>query len=90
MARGDVTVLGDLLGDALVGGAGNDRFHVRDGERDLVDCGTGVDTVIADQFDIVDLSCERARIRRVLLLAPAADDPTERKTEAPAEDRKES
>ena len=90
MVRGNVAFMGDPLVDSRVGGAGHDRFHVRDGVRDVLDCGPGTDREIADQFDVVDLSCEAARVRRLVLLAPAADDPAERRTEAPAEDRRQS
>ena len=94
LARGDVTMLGDPLGDALAGGDGNDRFHVRDGEVDAVDCGAGNDRVIADQFDLIlgatpanfNGSCERVTRRSV---QPGAD-AQENRLQSPAEDRKES
>jgi hypothetical protein len=35
---------------------------VRDGERDLVDCGKGRDRVIADDQDVARRNCERVRI----------------------------
>ncbi|MEK6250888.1 MAG: hypothetical protein AABM43_02895 [Actinomycetota bacterium] len=38
---------------------GNDMVLVRDGEADQVFCGSGFDTVIADQQDVVARSCER-------------------------------
>jgi hypothetical protein len=33
----------------------------RDGERDTIDCGTQVDTVVADRFDRVAASCEHVQ-----------------------------
>ncbi|MDQ2939249.1 MAG: hypothetical protein M3R23_01800 [Actinomycetota bacterium] len=38
---------------------GNDMVLVRDAEADQVFCGSGFDTVIADQQDVVARSCER-------------------------------
>jgi Ca2+-binding RTX toxin-like protein len=43
----------DMLGDTLNGGPGNDTFHTRDGERDVVDCGPGVDTALLDFKDVI-------------------------------------
>jgi RTX calcium-binding nonapeptide repeat (4 copies) len=37
--------------DQLYGGAGNDTFSAQDGERDRIDCGTGVDAIFADPLD---------------------------------------
>ena len=54
--------------DTLIGGPGRDRVYgggspdviwVRDGRRDTVDCGPGIDVVDADRRDVVDASCER-------------------------------
>ncbi|MFN2521583.1 MAG: hypothetical protein ABR525_11160, partial [Candidatus Limnocylindria bacterium] len=68
LARGDVTTPGDPIGDALVGGNGNDTFHTADGEIDRITCGDGNnDRVIADVYDLitdatptnVNGSCER-------------------------------
>jgi len=87
MARADVTALGDQDGDSLSGDAGDDTFHVRDGERDVVVCGAGTDRVIADQFDMVDASCERVVVVRLTTLT--TEDGAENKTEAPPEDRRE-
>jgi len=46
--------------------------------------------VIADQFDLLDASCEAALVRRAVLITPSTGDSTENRTESPAEDRKES
>ena len=42
-----------MLGDTLYGGNGNDTFHTRDGERDIVYCGPGVDTALLDWKDVI-------------------------------------
>ena len=61
--------VGPAPGDLLVGGPGGDFFRARDGQKDKVYCGTGVDEVFADDSkagsfdtgvrDYVDDSCER-------------------------------
>ena len=49
----------DQAGDTVRGGGGDDRIAVRDGERDVVDCGPGIDTALLDFKDVVvDASCE--------------------------------
>ena len=71
LAQGDVTSIGDAVGDTLHGENGNDTFHTRDNEVDHVDCGPGKDTAEIDLFDqIVDAtpanpkgSCETRRIK---------------------------
>lgn len=66
---GDVLVGGGGA-DTLIGGPGDDRVHggdspdaiwVRDGRRDTVDCGPGIDVVDADRRDVVHPNCERVR-----------------------------
>jgi hypothetical protein len=42
-----------MLGDTLYGGNGDDTFHTRDGERDIVYCGPGVDTALLDFKDVI-------------------------------------
>jgi Ca2+-binding RTX toxin-like protein len=68
---GNDTLLGYLGADRLTGGSGVDRINggpqndvifARDDTRDVVNCGTGRDTVNADPFDRVS-QCERV-IRR--------------------------
>jgi Ca2+-binding RTX toxin-like protein len=59
----------DMLGDTLHGGAGNDTFRTRDGERDTIDCGPGIDTALIDFKDVLanPAECEvvnRARHRK--------------------------
>lgn len=46
--------------DAVEGGGGGDTIRVRDGERDIVDCGTETDVVVADRKDVLR-GCERVR-----------------------------
>jgi hypothetical protein len=44
--------------DRVIAGSGNDRIDARDGRRDRIDCGRGVDTVDADRKDSLR-GCER-------------------------------
>jgi hypothetical protein len=44
--------------DRVLAGPGNDVVFVRDGRRDVVSCGEGVDLVMADQLDEL-AGCER-------------------------------
>jgi hypothetical protein len=52
-------------------GTGNDPFRVRDGEADIVDCGPGIDRVIADPLDAL---LDPAAREQVVVGAPAAGD----------------
>ena len=45
--------------DTLRGGAANDVIDVRDGRRDAVECGDGIDRVLRDKVDRIDSDCER-------------------------------
>jgi Ca2+-binding RTX toxin-like protein len=47
--------------DKLNGGDGNDTIYARDGSKDTVDCGTGIDSVIAGKADVVAKNCEHVR-----------------------------
>jgi N-acetylglucosamine-6-sulfatase len=47
--------------DWLFGGPGNDTIYAKDGQRDLLTCWTGRDTVIADRRDRIGPGCERIR-----------------------------
>jgi Ca2+-binding RTX toxin-like protein len=57
LARGDVKPgpngETDQAGDRLDGGNGNDTFHTRDGEADLITCGEGKDTALLDNADVI-------------------------------------
>jgi Ca2+-binding RTX toxin-like protein len=44
--------------DRLLGGPGNDRILDREGARDTIACGHGVDRVLADRLDMVAKDCE--------------------------------
>jgi Ca2+-binding RTX toxin-like protein len=66
---GDDTIFGGAGNDVLSGGAGHDGLYsgtgsdhvdVRDGERDVVDCGPGIDTARVDRFDVLR-HCERVK-----------------------------
>ncbi len=58
MAHADVERKAGEPADTLYGENGNDRFHVRDGEADTVNCGPGFDKVFADRKDNVTADCE--------------------------------
>ncbi len=83
-----MAAIGDPEGDELTGGAGRDRFLVRDGEVDLVHCGPGADLVISDQFDVLDADCEFERQSDITSL-DQVEDGEENQTENPDEDRDE-
>ena len=40
--------------DTLRGEDGDDTFHLRDGEADVVNCGPGNDTALLDNKDIIE------------------------------------
>lgn len=52
------TIIGGRGRDTIDAGSGGDLVFVRDGERDVVDCGTEQDVVAADQLDVLR-HCER-------------------------------
>jgi hypothetical protein len=74
--------------DAFLGGSASDTLTtLADGERDVVDCGAGVDTVIADFKDVVSTDCEPARVHRA---APKPkEDKEENATQSPHNDAKQ-
>ena len=79
--RGGDDVLTDDRGtDRFAGGAGDDRINARDRRgrhdaRDIVDCGAGDDTVIADDDDLVRSNCEHVtRVADDNGVDPAGDD----------------
>jgi arylsulfatase A-like enzyme len=47
--------------DAVSGGAGRDRVLTREGNRDRIACGSGLDIVRADRIDVVAPDCEEVR-----------------------------
>jgi Tol biopolymer transport system component len=60
---GDDRIEGGNGLDRLFGGAGSDVLRVVDGRFDVVGCGPGVETVLADRGDLVGIDCERVRRR---------------------------
>jgi hypothetical protein len=48
--------------EQLQGGAGNDRFFLRDGHATEVACGGGHDSVAADPRDVLDIDCESGSV----------------------------
>lgn len=52
------TLLGGPGGGRLLGGGGDDRIDAANGVRDTVDCGPGLDRVLADRADTLR-GCER-------------------------------
>ncbi|WP_217913316.1 hypothetical protein [Miltoncostaea marina] len=67
-ARGNDKLYGGPGADLLIGGAGTDRFYggpgrdtirAKDGRRDFVSCGPGVDRAFVDRADTVARDCER-------------------------------
>lgn len=55
---GDDTLTGGAGADTLHGEAGDDTIHARDGVRDDVDCGDGVDAGEADVEDSANANCD--------------------------------
>jgi Ca2+-binding RTX toxin-like protein len=55
---GNDVLVGGSGRDTLNGGRGRDRILARDGVRDHINCGAGVDTVRADRADVVASNCE--------------------------------
>jgi Tol biopolymer transport system component len=69
---GDDLLIGRGGSDLIVGGPGRDRIlagdqldtvYARDGRRDVIDCGAGIDTAYADRVDSVARTCERVDYR---------------------------
>lgn len=60
--NGDDRIEGGGGRDKVTGASGRDRIMVRDHKRDVVRCGAGHDTVLADGKDRL-YGCERERIR---------------------------
>ncbi len=58
---GNDTIGGDPGRDFVKGGAGDDTISEGDGERDVIDCGPGVDRVIFDDGLDVLTGCETTR-----------------------------
>ena len=54
LIKQDVTGPGDVAGDTVSGDDGDDVIRVRDGEQDVVNCGTGFDTAFLDNADVIE------------------------------------
>jgi Ca2+-binding RTX toxin-like protein len=53
---------GDVVGDTLLGGPGNDTIKAADGQRDLlIDCGPGKDKAYLDKKDPKPKHCEKVK-----------------------------
>jgi hypothetical protein len=84
----------DQTGDTLDGGAGNDRFHTRDGEVDRITCGDGKDIALLDNADVItdataqnpNGSCEKV-VRKD---AKPRESKSEDAQQAPADAKKQS
>ncbi len=60
--RDDYDGPGDVAGDVARGGGGDDEINARDGERDQIACGPGLDLAVLDFEDrLADDSCERVQ-----------------------------
>jgi Tol biopolymer transport system component len=59
--EGNDRIIGGRGRDHLLGGAGNDTIVAADHTADVIGCGRGRDTVIADRQDVVGVDCERVR-----------------------------
>jgi Ca2+-binding RTX toxin-like protein len=66
MGSGGGTLTGGAGNDTLAGGPADDSIDARDGFADRVSCGTGIDTVKADQLDQVYASCENVTRENVI------------------------
>ncbi|MEZ5118759.1 MAG: choice-of-anchor Q domain-containing protein [Candidatus Nanopelagicales bacterium] len=58
---GSDRLIGGKGRDIMLGGGGPDVIKARDGQRDVIKCGSGQDTVLADKSDRVAKDCEKVR-----------------------------
>jgi hypothetical protein len=73
VSSGHGNIDGGAGNDVLAGGPLDDTITSRDGYADVVTCGDGADTVIADTFDTVSDSCES--VQRATVTLPGAPPP---------------
>lgn len=76
--------------DTLRGEEGNDRFRLRDGEADVVNCGPGADVALLDRVDVIEDATGEApngSCETVKRAAPrSADARSEDSVQSPSED----
>jgi hypothetical protein len=60
---GNDRIAGGLGRDQLSGGLGSDVLLARDGARDVLSCGPGIDTAYADRYDVIARDCEHVFVR---------------------------
>jgi Ca2+-binding RTX toxin-like protein len=58
---GNDVITGGAGADTIFGGAGSDTIYAADGERDVIDCGTGQDRAVVDAVDVVK-NCEQVQL----------------------------
>lgn len=76
--RGNDVLIGGAGSDRLLGGPGSDTIIANDGEKDVVDCGAGVDRAVVDSVDVVNANCEKVQV-----LAPPTTTSTTTTTTVP-------
>lgn len=69
---GNDVLIGGPGDDRILGGPGSDTIVANDGEKDVVDCGPGVDRAVVDAVDVVSASCEKVQV----VAPPTAPAPT--------------
>ena len=72
--RGSDLMIGGKGPDKLFGGNGNDRFKIRDGSIDVVNCANGFDVVFADVNDKIHKNCEKVEFPGGTSLASQSSD----------------
>lgn len=71
---GDDSITGGPGEDVLIGGTGNDTIAARDAVADVIDCGDGADSVVADLIDSVT-GCESVDVPPVVVVPPTPPAP---------------
>jgi Ca2+-binding RTX toxin-like protein len=77
------TIAGGTGGDDVEAGTGDDTIDVADGETDEITCGIGIDTVSADQADVLFGDCEIVSRTGPSNVQPAGTTPTAPTATAP-------
>jgi Ca2+-binding RTX toxin-like protein len=55
--KGNDVITGGAGADRIFGGPGSDTIYANDGEKDVIDCGSGDDRAVVDAYDVVK-NCE--------------------------------